>query len=140
MSTVLWANCLANGVVTSDEGDKYALYKYLGKLDGLCKSIGVAELSGFCDSTDIECNVGDKELPEGMASTDALMAQQGTWIDASEAIVILQALLDTVRQRKTRFGLLRNDHDAVVAELQESIVFAKAAAAKGAKFNFAIVM
>jgi hypothetical protein len=33
MSTVLWANYLSDGTVTSDESDKYALYKFLDKLD-----------------------------------------------------------------------------------------------------------
>jgi hypothetical protein len=140
MGTVLWANYLANDVVISDEGDKYALYKHLDKLDGLCKSLGVAELSDFCDSTDIEYNMGDGDLPEGMTSTNELMAQKGTWIDAAQAVHVLRALLHAIRENKTRFGLLRNDHDAVVTELQESIDFAGKAAAKGAKFNFAIVM
>jgi len=140
MSTVLWANYLSNGVVTSDESDKYALYKHLNKLDDLCKSNGLQKLSGFCDHTDLMFNMDEIELPEGMESTNELMAQQGVWIDGVEALNLLQQLLAAIRANKTKFGLLRNEHDDVAAELEESIVFAKAAADKNAKFNFAVVM
>jgi hypothetical protein len=140
MSTVLWANYLSDGVVISDESDKYALYKHLNKIDGLCESNGLMKLSGFCDHTDLRFNMDEIELPEGMKSTNELMAQQGVWIDGVEALNLLQQLLAAIRANKTKFGLLRNDHDNVTAELEESIVFAKAAADKNAKFNFAVVM
>jgi hypothetical protein len=44
-----------------------------------------------------------------------------------------------IQGKNVRFGLLRNDRAAVLAELQESLVFAREAAAQGAMFNFAIV-
>ncbi|MDP9139518.1 MAG: hypothetical protein M3O62_01835 [Pseudomonadota bacterium] len=140
MSTVLWANHLLVDVVTSDESDKFALHRHLDKLDAICRDAGMPLLSSICDTTDLRFNMEDIELPDGVTSTTELMAKQGQWIAAARGVELLEKLLATVRQQKTRFGLLRNDHDAVVAELEESIAFARIAGAKKAQFNFCVVM
>jgi hypothetical protein len=141
MSTVLWANYLSDNTVVSDESDKYALYKHLEKIDAICQECNLSLLSRICDSTDLQFNMDERiELPAGMKSTTELMAQQGTWIEATQAVQLLETLLSTIRSQKTRFGFLKNDHDNVVTELQESLAFAKIAAEKQAKFNFCMVM
>lgn len=140
MSTVLWANYLVDGAVTSDQSDKYALCKHADRLDALCRDSGLTPLSEICDATDMRFNVEDIELPDGMESTDELMARDGVWIDAQSAVTLLEKLLGAVKSKKPRFGLLRDDYDDVVSELEESIAFARAAAAKGGRFNFAMVM
>lgn len=139
VSTVLWANQLAGGVVTSDEEDKAALFAHSSKLDAVCRKLGQPPFSALCDSTDVRFNHGDIELPPGVESTDEVMAKEGVWIDAVEAVQRLRVLLTHIEQSKTRFGLLSNDHDDVVAELQQSVEFAEAAAAAKARFNFSIV-
>lgn len=140
MSTVLWANLLVNGVVTSDESDKAALHRHVDKLDGLFLRAAGLSLLSFCDSTDLEFNLGDDELPEGMTSTSEMMALSGKWITATEAVRAITAALAEIEARKVRFGLLRNDHDAVVAELKESLAYAASTTAADARFNFCIVM
>ena len=140
MSTVLWANHLSGGVVTSDQSDKYVLHKHLDKLDAICRELGLRPFSDICDSTDVRVNLDEISLPDGMKSTDQLMAKEGVWIEAGKAVDMLEKLLSAIRAKKTKFGLLRNDHDGVVDELEESVSFAKVAASKGAKFNFSIVM
>lgn len=139
MSTVLWANQLAEGEVTSDEEDKFALFKHSSKLDAVCRKLGQPPFSELCDSTDVRFNHGDIELPPGVESSNEVMAKEGVWVDAGEAVQRLRALLTHIEQSRTRFGLLSNDHDDVVAELRQSIGFAEAAAAARAKFNFCIV-
>lgn len=140
MSTVLWANRLRDGLVVSDEADKYALHRHLSRLDRLAASIGLPPLSSWCDTTDLRFNVEDLELPPGMASTSEWMAVEGVWVDAEEAVRGLTALLAAIEQDRPRFGILRNDRDAVVAELRESLACARDAAADGARFNFSVVM
>jgi hypothetical protein len=140
VSTVLWSNQLLNGVVISDESDKSAMQRHLQKLDSLCEASGVATISSFCDSTDAQCNLEILELPEGMDSTNALMAEQGVWIEADEAVKVLDTLIHKIRSEGTRFGLLRNDHDQILDELQESYDYAKSSAERGGKFNFSVVM
>ena len=140
MSTVLWANRLANGVVTSDEADKYALYRHTKKLDRLCDQIGVARLSEVCDFTDFRFNVENLELPAGMNSTDEMMAQSGVWIEAPRACDMLRALIEKIREDQVRFGLLSDARADVLEELEESLLFAEDAARKGASFNFSVVI
>jgi hypothetical protein len=140
VSTVLWANHLLNGAVVSDESDKGALYKHAEKLDKLAIAAKVEPFSSLLDHTDIQFNMGDDELPEGMESTNALMARDGVWRSANDALAILNGLLNAITTDKPRFGIVKNDYDAVVAELSESVEYAKKASAAGAKFNFSVVM
>lgn len=140
MSTVLWANRLEDGQVTSDESDKYALHRHLPQLDKLAKAACLAPLSSWCDSTDLRFNVEDIELPAGMSSTNEWMARDGVWVEADVAMRGLSALIATIETKRPRFGLLRNDCDAVLAELREAFAFAEDAAARGACFNFSVVM
>ena len=139
MSTVLWANLLVGGVVSSDESDKVALHRHLDKLDGIFLRAAGLSLQSFCDTTDLEFNLGDDELPEGVTSTNEVMAVSGKWIPAADAMRAITAVLADIESRKPRFGLLRNDHDAVVAELAESLAYAGSASAADARFNFCIV-
>lgn len=140
MSTVLWANYLAGGVVTTDASDKHALFKHADKLDSVCRASGLPPFSEICDSTDMRFNVDDIELPEGMQSTDELMAQNGVWMEGKSAVEMLERLLAAIESKQIRFGAIKNNYDDVVAELEESIAFAKVAAENGARFNFSIVM
>jgi len=75
-----------------------------------------------------------------MASTNAVMAHEGVWKSAEVALAILNALLAEIRCRRPGFGVIRNDYDAVTAELSESIEFAKKASEVGARFNLSVVM
>ncbi len=140
MSTVFWANYLVDGQVTCAESDLYAMCKYADKLDRICRKHGVLPFVDSHDSTDMQLNLGDDDLPDGVESTDEVMAANGTWVDAPAALEMLETLLDVVREEGTRFGMLGNAHKDVVSELEESIEFAKQAVAKSAKFNFALVM
>jgi len=140
MSTVLWANYLVDGQVTCAESDLYALCKHADKLDKVCRKNGVLPFLDTHDSTDMQFNIGDAELPEGMESTDEVMATNGTWVDAQAAVEMLETLIKVVRDENMRFGVIGNAHDEVVAELEESVAFAREAAARSAKFNFALIM
>jgi len=141
LSTVIWANhLLKNSEVASDENDKWALYKHAKKLDKLASAAKLELFSSLLDYTDIQFNMGDDVLPEGMASTNELMARDGVWKSANDALVILNGLFAVISAEKPRFGVLKNDCDAVMAELSESIEYAKKASEAGAKFNFSIVM
>ncbi len=139
MSTVLWANYLDNGEVVSERSDLYALYRFSNKLDAICDRIGLPQLSSLHDSTDLQFNLGDDELPEGMESTDDLMAADGIWTDAAEARRMLESLLAAVREERPRFGLFSDAVDEVISELEESLAFVRQAEQKGALFNFSVV-
>ena len=136
MSTVLWAHQLLEGKVTSDESDKWALYKYAKALDQVAAALKLPLFSSLFDHTDMKVNMGQEKLPAGMDSSNDLMARDGVWKSGEEAHALLNGLLTAMTLAKPAF----KDYDAVVAELTESIEFAKKAAGSGAKFNFVVVM
>ncbi|EHR6738977.1 hypothetical protein KUK89_004541 [Vibrio parahaemolyticus] len=140
MSTVLWANILLDGVVESDESDKYALYKHSKKLDKISKSLNITCFMSVQDFTDVQFNLSGKDLPDEMESTDELMAINGVWINGAEAVAMLEGLIAHILDKKVNFGLLSNDKDVVVSELRESLVYANKAKNLNGKFNFSVVI
>lgn len=140
MSTVLWANVLINGKVDSDESDKYALYKHSKKLDKITKSLNVFNFEAAQDFTDMKYNMSDEDLPEGMESTDELMAKEGVWVSGAEAQEMLDKLISHISEQGVRFGLLGNDHEEVIRELKESLEIVNRAKSQNGMFNFSVVM
>ncbi len=139
MSTVLWANLLHAGQVSSDEADKYALYRHSKKLDRLSRKLGVASFLSSQDFTDMLFNLSEDELPAGMSSTDELMAQNGSWMAAQDALEMLTQLAQYIEREQVRFGVFSDDRDAVLRELQESLEIARKADRINAQFNFSVV-
>lgn len=139
MSAVLWANLLVDGKVRSDQSDHLALYRHTKKLDGICKKIGVASFAAACDTTDARVNLGELAMPDGMASTDELMAAQGQWVPVQDALAMLGGLEAYVRENAVRFGVLGDQRDQVLAELAEVMAFVKAEGEAATGFNFAVV-
>jgi hypothetical protein len=140
MSTVLWANTLRNGEVESNEYDLYALYKHSQKLDKLTKKLGTISFISTHDFTDMQFNISDDELPEGVESTDEIMAQNGVWVPGSEATRMLDELISHISSQKIKFGLFKDDVEEVLDELNKSLEVAKKARSANGMFNFAIVM
>ncbi len=140
MSTVLWSNILINNKVLCDETDKYALYKHSKQLDKLCKQLSLPGFIDAQDFTDMQFCLEDKELPNGMESTNELMAAEGNWISLEDGEKMISQLLHHIKTEKTKFGLLSNQHNDVVSELEETLVFIQNNNQENAKFNFAVVM
>lgn len=140
MSTVLWANVRVDGQVVSEEQDRYALYRHADKLDKLARELGLGSFNAACDDTDARYQFDDElELPAGITSTTQLMASGGVWLGLQEAERLLEGLLARVREQKTRFGLVQNQHDAVVEELAGVLEFLRSRP-EAEKFNFSVVM
>ncbi|QIK38791.1 hypothetical protein GWK36_13280 [Caldichromatium japonicum] len=141
MSTVLWANYLLDdGEVVSDESDKWALFEYSDTLDEVASAAGLEPFSSLIDDTDFQFNLSDAdELPDGMESSDELMARDGVWRDAGEALVILNGLYDLLVQERPE-DIAEEDYDDLLNELSESIEYARQAHELGAKFNLAVIM
>lgn len=140
MSTVLWSNLLIEGKVESNETDLYALYKHADKLEQLSQKLSLPSFQSACDTTDLQFNMTDDELPDGMESTSEVMALEGQWLDWPDGIRMLEGLLANIRKEKVRFGLLSNQHDDVVEELELALGFARKGEGRAQKFNFCVVM
>ena len=140
MSTVLWANVRVDGQVVSDQQDRHALYRHADKLDKIARDAGLGSFNAACDDTDARYQFDDDlELPAGMTSTDQVMASAGAWLDTTEAERLLEGLLARIREEKTRFGLLQNQHAAVLEELAGVLAFLRSRP-EAEKFNLSVVM
>lgn len=140
MSTVLWANTLIDGVVESDESDKYALYRHSKKLEKLTNRLKVTSFISGQDFTDAQFNLSDDDLPKGMESTDELMAENGIWVSGADAVEMLEDLISHISTNKTKFGFLRDDSEQVLIELKESLDSANRAKEANGMFNFSVIM
>ena len=77
MSTVLWANLWVDGAVEGESEDRAALYAQAKALDALTRKLGLPSFLALCDTTDVRFNLDEFGLPEGMTSTDPVMARDG---------------------------------------------------------------
>ncbi|MCJ8331470.1 MAG: hypothetical protein HRT89_11600 [Lentisphaeria bacterium] len=136
MGMVLWANTLIEGKVSTDENDKFALYKHSDKLDKLSKQFDILQLSSLHDFTDMKWNMLDDDLPNGIESTTDLMAQEGIWVSGDEAVKVLESLLNLLTNDEVEVA----DRDEIFQELEESLVYAKKAKEQNGKFNYSVVM
>jgi hypothetical protein len=139
LSTVLWANLLLAGEVKSAESDLSALYKHGERLDQLAKKLDQPSFLGICDTTDMRFNADEFTLPEGVDSTDVVMAKEGVWIELNTARRMLEALVGEIRGANIRFGLFQNQQAQVLEELSEVLSFIQEAPPAAEKFNFSIV-
>lgn len=139
MSTVLWANVLVDGAVTSEQADYGTLYTHADKLDSLTQALQLPSFLAICDTTDQRFNLEDLELPAGMTSTDEMMAKDGAWMPVAAALAMLTALRDHITSHNVRFGLLRNQQREVLAELDAVIGFVQAQP-RADRFNLSVVM
>jgi len=141
MSTVIWVNYLKEGRVSSDESDKWAVYRFAGKLDRVCGRIGVRKLSDFHDTTDAEANLAP-ELGRDDAGVDTyrLMAEQGQWFDPDEGLAVLGKLLGELRAHPVHFGILSDRYTDVMADLEECERSIQKAKADGSRFHLCVVM
>ena len=140
MSTVLWANLLHAGRVSSEEADKYALYRHSKKLERLSQKLGVSSFLSALDFTDYQFNLSDEDLPDGMTSTDELMARDGAWMGAQDAIEMLEQLARHIESNNVRFGFFSDDREQVLRELEESLEVARKADRVNGQFNFSVGM
>jgi len=140
MSTVLWANTLIDGAVDSDESDKFTLFRHSKKLEKLTNQLKVTSFISTQDFTDMQFNLSADDLPEGMESTDELMAEKGVWVSGVDAVVMLENLISHISTNKINFGLLKNDFEEILIELKDSLESAIKAKSANGMFNFSVVM
>ncbi len=78
-------------------------------------------------------------MPRGINSTDQLMAKNGNWIAAQDALLMLQKLIEHIEVNQVKFGLFNDDREQVLRELAESLDMARRADRVNGRFNFSVV-
>ncbi|MEZ5126659.1 MAG: hypothetical protein R2826_10530 [Thermoleophilia bacterium] len=139
MSTVLWANVLIAGRVKSEQADYEALYRHAEKLDALAAGLDLPSFGAICDTTDEQINLGVRHLPAGVGSSDELMALEGSWLPMEDALTLFTTLREHIVAANVRFGLLSNQQEQVVDELDAVLAFVRAETPHAEQFNFSVV-
>ncbi len=145
MGMVLWVNVKSDDKLHSNQDDLLYLYKFANSLDRFCKKNGLAPFSGLFDYTDMEINIGRKEMPENVDSTDQVMLKSGQWSDFKTTLQHLSTLSEKLTHNPQKFGLISDKYSDILDELNDTLKWLeqfKTDESKGtARFvNFAVIM
>ncbi|HEY9826922.1 MAG TPA: hypothetical protein V6D19_15900 [Stenomitos sp.] len=144
----LWLHLRKDREMSTDSEDRTFLYRFAEDLDTLCHNLGVAKISSFFDSTDLElCLREDEEEDEEMDEDPQLDPETGypysiddmNWFDVSTGLATFQALRVSIAGN----ALPHLDEDnkiALLEELDDCIVKLEGASKQTELFNLAIIM
>src|SRR5262245_7924593 len=99
MGMTYWVHILNGRKIEGNQNDLSALHKAEGALDKLCAELGVAKLSSFQDTKDLEYNMaavmGDDDEEEEELDPETGWAygiDDMKWFDTAKGIRMFQAL------------------------------------------------
>ena len=135
MSDTIWVRRKSR-VGTDDSGDDYdhtLFCKCSDQLDALAESLGVRKLSDFFDTTDLQYNMSDEDLPE------TWIAENEKWFAPSEALPTLQKIVERVKSGEVK-GVKEKIRAELLEELLDCLAKVVAAESESDQFHFCIVM
>jgi hypothetical protein len=135
MSETIWVRRKSR-VGTDDSWDDYdhsLFYKKAEALDSLSVSLNVRKLTEFFDTTDIEYNMSEDELPESW------IAENEKWFVPAEALPALRKIIELLRAGEVK-GIKENIRAELLEELEDCEAKVSAADSEGDQFHFCIVM
>jgi hypothetical protein len=157
MGMTLWIHTLQDRDMSHESDDHSLMHDLADEVDVICERLGVAKLSGFFDSTDLQYNQGDGE-PEGEDLDDepedeaepvidpetgyAYGIDEMQWFDAVAGLATLEALRDEIEAASAsgepEFG--EEEQDLLLDEIDDCIARLREPAANGGRFHLALVM
>ncbi len=135
MSETIWVRRKSR-VGTDDSGDDYDHSLFCKKaeaLDSLSVSLNVRKLTDFFDTTDIEYNISEDELPESW------IAENEKWFVPADALPALRKIIELLRAGEVK-GIKENIRADILEELEDCEAKVSAANSEGDQFHFCIVM
>ena len=135
MSDTIWVRrkSLAQ---TDDAGDDYdhSLFcKHSQALDKLSDALAIRKLSDFFDTTDLEFNLSEEDLPESW------IAENEKWFQASQALPALRTIIESLKAGPVK-GIKEKIKPELLEELADCEAKLAAADSAGDLFHFCIVM
>jgi len=135
MSDTIWVRRKSR-VGTDESGDDYdhSLFcKASDALDALSESLGVRKLSDFFDTTDLQFNMSEDDLPE------TWIAENERWFAPSDALPALKRIVDHLKSGETK-GIEEEIRQDLVGEMEDCLSKVSAAERQRDLFHFCIVM
>ena len=135
MSDTIWVRRKSQ-VGTDNSGDDFdhSLFcKSSEELDKLAQAIGVRKLSDFIDTTDLQYNMSDEDLPESW------IAENEKWFSPSDALPSLMRIVERLKAGEVQ-GIKEKSRPELLEELEDCLEKVDEAARENDQFHFCIVM
>ena len=145
MGMTLWIHTLQGRNMTTESDDHSLMYAHAGTLDRVCRQLGVATLSSFFDTTDVEYDFGGSDDEDGGDDAESHVDPETrfgygiddmTWFDSTQGITTLTALRSHI-EAKGVGRLSDDDRRHLVEEIDDCLE--KLEAARTGKFHLAVV-
>lgn len=144
MGMTLWIHTLEGRDMSRESDDHSIMHDLADDLDAICRTLKVAELSSFFDSTDLELNMSEEEDEDDDPEIDpetgwAYGIDDMQWFDAASGLESLSALRSHVETDAT--PLFEEDTKSMLLEeLDDCIQKLRGPAQTGGKFHLAVIM
>jgi len=135
MSDTIWVRRKSQAG-TDDSGDDYdhSLFcEASEELDELAKSLGVRMLSDFIDTTDMQYNMSEDELPESW------IVENEKWFAPADALPSLKKIIERLKSGKAD-GIEEDLRAELIEELEDCLAKVSEAGQEGDQFHFCLVM
>lgn len=145
MGMTLWIHTLEGRNLLTDSEDHTLMYQLSDELDSLCDKLGVAKISSFFDSTDLEiCMREDDdeagEDPEIDSETgNSYGIDDMVWFDASSGLATFQTLRTSIAENELP-NLDEENKTWLLEDLDYCITKLKGLSERGGRFNLPIIM
>ena len=118
---------------SGDDFDHSLFSKMAEQLDQLAETLGVRKLSDFLDTTDMQYNLSEDELPESW------IAENETWFAPADALPSLMTIVERLKAGEVK-GIKEKVRPGLLEELEDCLTKVTAAGQEGDQFHFCLVM
>jgi len=135
MSDTIWVRRKSR-VGTDDSGDDYdhsIFCKTSEELDKLAESLGVRPLSDFVDTTDMQFNFSEEDLPESW------IAENEKWFAPADVLPSLTKIVERLKSGEAK-GIKEKLRPELIEELEDCLAKVSEAGQEGDQFHFCLVM
>lgn len=135
MSDTIWVRRKSK-VGTDDSGDDFdhSLFcEHAEELDSLAESLLVAKLSDYFDTTDLQYNMSEEDLPESW------IVENEQWFEPADALIALNKIIENLKINEVNW-IKGEAKEELLEELEDCEDKVKAAMHEKDQFHFCIVM
>jgi hypothetical protein len=135
MSDTIWVRrkSQAGTENSGDDFDHSVFCKSSEELDKLAEAIGVRKLSDFFDTTDLQYNMSEEDLPESW------IAENEKWFSPSDALSALMKIVEHLKAGEVK-GIKEKSRSELLEELEDCLAKVSEAEHENDQFHFCIVM
>jgi hypothetical protein len=145
MGMTLWIHTLEGRHMSTGSEDHTLMYRFFDDLDSLCDKLGVAKISSFFDSNDLELcmreddDETDEDPEVGSETENSYEIDDMIWFDAASGLDTFETLRAAIAENELP-NLDEENKSWLLEELDDCISKLKDPAERGGKFNLPIIM